>query len=340
MVTSFLILFTKESIMALKSAKIIGMGYHVPKKILSNADLEKLVETSDEWITSRSGIKERRVVKDDETTADLGAKAAKAALKSAKLEAKDIDLIIVATFTPNNLMPSTATIIQNKLKAKNAAAFDISAACSGFIYALTVAHQFLSTGFYKNALVVGAETITKFIDFTDRNTCVLFGDGAGAVVLKGCKQGLGIINSYIMSNGNNFITIPAGGSAMPCSTEALEGRQQFVKMDGREVYKFGVKVVPDALTELLNKCKLKISDIDKIIFHQANVRIIDAVCAKLGIEPEKSYVNLHKYGNTSAASIPIALCEAVQEKAIKKGDLVVLVGFGAGMTWGATALRM
>jgi 3-oxoacyl-[acyl-carrier-protein] synthase-3 len=326
--------------MVSKSAKIAGIGYFVPKKVLSNEDIEKMVDTSDEWITTRTGIKERRMASSDETTADLAVKAAKSALKDAKMAAEDIDLIIVATMTPDHFMPSTATIVQHKLKAKKAAAFDVAAACSGFVYAMTVAHQFIANGFYKNALIIGAETVTKFIDFTDRNTCVLFGDGAGAVVLKSCKAGSGILGSYIKSDGKNFITIPAGGSKQPCSKETLKNRQHYIKMDGLEVFKFGVKVVPDAVRHLLKKCKLKIDDVDNIIFHQANVRIVDAVCAKLKIDKEKSFVNLHKYGNTSAASIPIALCEAIKKKAVKKGDTIVLVGFGAGMTWGATALKL
>ncbi len=326
--------------MVLKSARIAGLGYFVPKKKLTNEDLEKMVNTSDEWITSRTGIKERRMAGSDESTAELAAKAAKIALKDAKVEVDKIELIIVATLTPNHLMPSTATIVQHKLKAKNAVAFDIAAACTGFVYAITVAHQMLATGLYKNALVIGAETMTKFVDFTDRNTCILFGDGAGAVFLKSCKAGGGILGTYIKSNGNNFITIPAGGSAQPPSKETVRRNQHYITMDGKEVYKFAVRVVPDAVVQILKKCKLKADDIDKVIFHQANVRIIDAVCAKLKIDPAKSYINLHRYGNTSAASIPIALCEAVNEKVIKKGDIVLLVGFGAGMTWGSALIKM
>jgi 3-oxoacyl-[acyl-carrier-protein] synthase-3 len=326
--------------MSLKSAKISGVGCFVPEKILSNHDLEKMVNTSDEWITSRTGIKERRTAGKNESTSDLAAKAAKNALKDARVKASDIDLIIVATLTPDHLMPSTATIVQHKIGAKNAAAFDVAAACSGFIYAMTVAHQFISTGFYKNALIIGTETMTKFVDFTDRNTCVLFGDGAGAVVLKACDNGDGILGSYIKSDGENHIIIPAGGSYEPSSKETLEKRLHYIKMNGLEVYKFAVTFVPDAVMDILKKCSLTIDDIDKIIFHQANLRIVNTVCNKLEIDLEKSYVNLHKYGNTSAASIPIALCEAINEKAVKKGDTVVLVGFGAGMTWGATALKI
>ena len=326
--------------MTLKSAKISGIGYFVPKKVLSNHDLEKMVNTSDEWITTRTGIKERRMADKDESTADLAVKAAKSALKSAGVDADDVELIIVATVTPDHLMPSTATIVQKKIKAKNAVAFDLNAACSGFVYAMTTAHQYIATGFYKNALIIGADTMTKFIDFTDRNTCVLFGDGAGAVYLEACKSGQGILGSCIKSNGVNFISIPAGGSRMPPSAETVSDRQHFIDMEGIEVYKFAIKVVPEAVAEILEKCSLTVDDIDMLIFHQANVRIVDTVCSKLNISSEKSFVNLQKYGNTSAASIPIALCEALDEGAVKKGDTVILVGFGAGMTWGATALKL
>ncbi len=322
------------------SAKIAGLGYYVPKKVLTNADLEKMVDTSDDWITSRTGIKERRMVEENETTADLATKAAINALENAKIEAADLELIILATATPNHTMPSTATIVQQMILATNAAAFDISAACSGFIFAMTVAHQFIANGTYKNVLVIGAETMTKFIDFTDRNTCVLFGDGAGAALLTRCDSGDGILGSYIKSDGKNFITIPAGGSAQPASHETVDERLHYIQMTGRDVYKFGVRIVPDAVTSVLKKCDLTIDDVDKFIFHQANVRIVDAVCSKLNIDPEKSYVNLQMYGNTSAASIPIALNEAINEKAIKKGDIVVLIGFGAGMTWGAIAIKI
>ncbi len=322
------------------SAKIAGLGYYVPKKVLTNADLEKMVDTSDEWITSRTGIKERRMADDNETTADLAVKAAINALENADMAVEELELIIVATATPNHLMPSTATIVQRIINATNAVAFDISAACSGFIFAMNIAHQFVATGTYKNALVIGAETMTKFIDFTDRNTCVLFGDGAGAALLTRCDSGDGILGSYIKSDGKNFITIPAGGSAQPASQKTVDERSHYIQMTGRDVYKFGVRIVPGAVTSVLEKCDLTIDDVYKFIFHQANVRIVDAVCSKLNIDPEKSYVNLQRYGNTSAASIPIALNEAINEKAIKKGDIVVLIGFGAGMTWGATAIKI
>jgi len=326
--------------MSLKSAKITGVGHYVPEKILSNHDLEKMVQTSDEWITSRTGIKERRIARDDESTADLAANAAKIALNNAGVNASDVDLIIVATMTPDHLMPSTATIVQKMIGAKNAAAFDLNAACSGFVYSLSVAHQFLATGFYKNALVIGAETVSKFLDFTDRNTCVLFGDGAGAALLESCDAGDGILGTTICSNGENFITIPAGGSRQPASENTVAERQHFVTMNGLEVYKFAVTMVPDAVTDILKKCSLTTDDIDMIIFHQANVRIVDTVCSKLNISRDKSYVNLHKYGNTSAASIPIALSEALVDGSVKKGDTVVMVGFGAGMTWGTAALKI
>jgi 3-oxoacyl-[acyl-carrier-protein] synthase-3 len=326
--------------MAVKSAKITGIGHFVPEKILTNHDLEKMVQTSDEWITTRTGIKERRIASEDESTSDLAKKAAEKTLSDAGVDAKDIDLIIVATMTPDHLMPSTATIVQHAIGADNAAAFDLNAACSGFIYAITTAKQFISTGFYKNALVIGAETTTKFLDFTDRNTCVLFGDGAGAVLLEACDEGDGILGSYMRSDGENYITIPAGGSKHPPSRETLDKRQHYITMNGLEVYKFAATVVPEAVMEIVNKCSLKLEDVDNIIFHQANVRIIDTVCARLNFDREKSFVNLNKYGNTSAASIPLALSEALEEGAVKKGDTVVLVGFGAGMTWGATAVKL
>ena len=326
--------------MTLQSAKITGIGHYVPEKILSNHDLETMVQTSDEWITTRTGIKERRIASESESTADLASLAAERALKDAGVNPEDVELIIVATMTPDHLMPSTATIVQKMISAKKAAAFDLNAACSGFVFALSVAQQFIATGFYKNALIIGAETVSKFIDFTDRNTCVLFGDGAGAAFIESCEKGDGILGTSIASNGENFMTIPAGGSRQPVSKKTLEERLHYITMSGREVYKFAVTVVPDAVTQILEQCSLTVDDIDMIIFHQANVRIVDAVCNKLGIDTEKSYVNLQKYGNTSAASIPIALSEAVAEGTAKKGDIVIMVGFGAGMTWGATALRL
>ncbi|MFH1361064.1 MAG: beta-ketoacyl-ACP synthase III [bacterium] len=317
-------------------AKIIGVGSCLPDKIVTNRDLEKMVETNDEWIKTRTGICERRVTDYETSTSDLAIKAAEKALKSAKLDPEKLDLIIVGTTSSDYLFPSTACIVQNKLGAKNAAAFDVSAACSGFNFALTSAQQYIENGTYKNVLVVGADTLTKYLDWTDRGTCILFGDAAGAVVVTESSDEAGILASWLKAEGHlgDKLIMPGGGSRDP---EQRKGR--FITMDGKEVFKFAVRVLHESILAVLKKANLEIKDIDLLIPHQANIRIIDHVIKKMKLPSEKVFVNLHKYGNTSAASIPLALDEALAEGKIKKGDIIVLSGFGAGLTCGANIIK-
>jgi 3-oxoacyl-[acyl-carrier-protein] synthase-3 len=319
----------------MKRASIIGTGSYLPKKVLTNADLEKMVETSNEWIIDRTGIKERRVSADNEATSDLAFEAAKRALESAKIDPRELELIIVGTSSPDMLFPSTSCIVQDKLGAVNAAAFDASAACSGFNFALAAAASFIESGQYNNVLVIGADTLTKYLDWTDRNTCILFGDGAGAVVLKAVTDGSGVIVSDLGAEGSGgkYLIMPGGGSRDP------EAKKRFIWMDGKEVFKFAVKILPKTVKAVLEKAKLAPSDISLLIPHQANIRIIDFALKNLNLSKDKVYVNLDRYGNTSAASIPIALDEALKEGKIKKGDVVVLAGFGAGLTYGSNIIR-
>lgn len=324
----------------LYNAGIIGVGSCLPNKILTNTDLEKIVETNDEWITTRTGIKERRIASESEAASDISLIAAQRAIEIAGIKSEDIDLIIECTVTPDMMFPATAVIIQNALNAKNAAAFDLSAGCTGFIYGLTVATQFIKTGFYKNIVVVGCDVLSKITDFTDRNTCVLFGDGAGAVVVARTEKP-GIIESFIGADGSGSgtLTLPAGNSRMPASLETIEKRMHFIQMEGKEVFKFAVTAMPKAVKEVLKKTGFEISDIDILIPHQANTRIIDSAVKKLGIGTEKVFTTIEKYGNMSSASIPVSLDSIYQAGNIKKGDKIVLVGFGAGLTYGATLLE-
>ncbi|MDD4179156.1 MAG: ketoacyl-ACP synthase III [Candidatus Margulisbacteria bacterium] len=317
-------------------AKIIGTGSCLPPKIVTNDDLSKLVDTNDEWIRERTGIQERRVSDAATATSDLGVVAAEKALAKAKVSPEEIELILVCTCSPDMLFPSTACIIQDKLNAKNAAAFDLSAACSGFNFGLTTAASFIESGKYKKILLVGADTLTKYLDWTDRGTCILFGDGAGAVVLETTDKNEGVLASLIRAEGNlgNTLTMPGGGSRDP---EEKNGR--FIKMNGKEVFKFAVRALETSIKDIIKLAGKEIGDIDLFIPHQANIRIIDHVSKKLGISKEKVFVNLQKYGNTSAASVPIALDEAYREGKIKSGDLLVLSGFGAGLTYGANIIR-
>ncbi|MFA5276397.1 MAG: beta-ketoacyl-ACP synthase III [Candidatus Omnitrophota bacterium] len=324
----------------MKKVGIIGLGEYLPKKVLTNADLEKMVDTSDEWITTRTGIKERRLAATDEATSDLAYAAAKEALLNARLPPEDLELIIVATITPDMPLPSTASILQNMLGAKRAVCFDISAACAGFVYALSIAHQFISRGAYKNALIVGAETLSAITDWQDRNTCVLFGDGAGAAVLAPVAAG-GILSTYLGCDGSrvDLLNMPAGGSRKPASKETVEARQHYVKMQGNDLFKIAVKTMTEAALVVLKQARLTFSDVDLIIPHQANARIITAVGRKLGIPPEKIFINIEKHGNISSASTATALCEAAKEGRIKKGDIVLLDAFGAGLVWGACIIK-
>ncbi|MBI5400119.1 ketoacyl-ACP synthase III [Candidatus Saganbacteria bacterium] len=317
-------------------AKIIGVGSALPEKIVTNDDLARIVETNDEWIRTRTGIEQRRVSDDKTATSDLAIKAAAKALKKSGLAANQLDLIIVATTSPDFLFPSVACILQKELQVARAAAFDLSAACSGFNYALTVAANFIENGTLKNILVVGADTLTKYLNWQDRGTCILFGDAAGAVVLAPSKDDSGIIASWLKAEGSlgEYLTMPGGGSRDP---EAKNGR--FITMDGKNVFKFAVRALEESIKQVLAKANLTTTDIDLLIPHQANTRIIDHVSKKLGLPKEKVYVNLQKYGNTSAASIPLALDEALAEGRIHKGDIILLSGFGAGLTAGANIIR-
>ncbi|MBC8631060.1 ketoacyl-ACP synthase III [[Eubacterium] tenue] len=321
-------------------AGILGVGSYLPEKIISNFDLEKIMDTSDEWIRTRTGIKERRVADVNEATSDLATKAALNAIKDANLTPEDIDLIIVATITPDMIFPSTACLVQANIKAANAACFDLEAACSGFIYGMTVAKQFIETNTYKHVLVIGAEALSRILDYEDRSTAILFGDGAGAVVM-GSVNGGGVLSTNLGSDGNgkDYLNIPAGGSKNPASEETLKNRLHYVKMAGNDVFKFAVRIMQDASIKCVESANLDIQDIDYLIPHQANIRIIEASAKRLKLNMDKVYVNLDRYGNMSAASIPVALDEAYREGKIKKDDNIVLVGFGGGLTWGASVVR-
>ncbi len=324
----------------MKKVGIIGVGEYLPEKILTNAEMEKIVDTSDEWITSRTGIKERHLAAASEASSDLAFKASIKALNSAGIKPEELDLIIVATITGDMPFPSVSAILQNKLQAKKAACFDISAACAGFLYGLSVAQQFISCGTYKNALVVGSEVLSSITDWQDRNTCVLFGDGAGAAVLSEVKSG-GIISIYLGCDGSKagILNLPAGGSRNPATHETVEKRMHFLKMQGNELFKIAVNTMTEAAETVLRQADLTFSDVDLIIPHQANRRIIMAVAKKLGIPEERVYLNIERCGNMSSASTVTALCEAVQEGKVKKGDIILLDAFGAGLVWGACVIE-
>ncbi len=324
----------------MKKVGFIGIGSYVPHKVLTNADLEKMVDTSDEWITTRTGIRQRRIVAQGEATSDLACKAALHALEEAKIKPAHIDLLIVATITPDMQFPSTACLVQHRLGATNAICFDVAAACAGFVYAVTIAKQFIARGSLKNALVIGAETLSTITDWQDRNTCVLFGDGAGACVLSEVKSG-GILSSYLGSDGamSELLMIPGGGSRHPASHKSIDDRQHFIKMRGNELFKIAVNAMAEAACKAVEQAGLKAEDIDLVIPHQANTRIINAVARKLGLTEDKIFLNIEKYGNTSSASTIIALTEAVATGRVKKGDIILLDAFGAGLTWGACVVK-
>ncbi|GAA0134109.1 ketoacyl-ACP synthase III [Paenibacillus sp. YSY-4.3] len=323
-----------------RSVGIIGTGKYVPERVLTNAELETMVETNDEWIVSRTGIRERHIAAPDQATSDLAYEAAVQALKSAGLAAEDIELIIVATITPDMTFPSTACILQEKLGAKKAAAFDLSAACSGFVYSLATANSFIQTGMYNNALIIGADALSRITDYTDRNTCVLFGDGAGAVVVGEVPEGRGFLSFDLGAEGagGELLKLEGGGSRCPASEETVRSGKHFIYMNGREVFKFAVRVMGTATEEVLRKAGKDKSEIDLFVPHQANIRIIQSAMQRLNLPEEKCVINVDKYANTSAASIPLALVEAVEEGRVKEGDTLLLVGFGGGLTWGASVL--
>jgi 3-oxoacyl-[acyl-carrier-protein] synthase-3 len=325
-------------------AAITGTGSYLPETVLTNFDLEKMVDTSDEWIRQRTGIAERRIAEDDIATSDLSVQAARLAIKKAQIDPLEIEMILVATVTPDTFFPSTACYVQKGIGAKNAAAMDISAACAGFLYGLDLANGLIVSGQYDTILVVGGEVFNNIVDWNDRNTCVLFGDGAGAAVVQATEEPKGILASYIGSDGDyadiDLLGIPAGGSRMPVTPDAIDQKLDKIQMNGREVFKLGVRLMPEAAQRALSKANVSIEDIDLLIPHQANLRIIEAVGDRLGVPREKVYVNVDKYGNTSAATVIIALDEAIQDGRAKPGDLILLVTFGAGLTWGSTLLRL
>ncbi|MGN6644878.1 MAG: beta-ketoacyl-ACP synthase III [Verrucomicrobiota bacterium] len=324
-----------------RSCSIAGVGSYVPARVMTNADLEKIVDTTDEWITTRTGIKERHIAAENEFTSDLGTEAARRAMAKAGITADQIDLIIVATITPDLPFPSTACLVQHKLGAKRAAAFDLEAACSGFIYALEIGQQFIMSRTYDTVLVIGAEKLSSITDWTDRNTCVLFGDGAGAAILQSRPSSHGLLTAVMGADGgkSDLLFMPAGGSRCPASAKTVDARLHYLRMEGKETFKNAVQAMQTAAGEALRRCELDISQIKCVIPHQANRRIIDAVGERLGATPEQLFVNLDKYGNTSAASVAIALDEAVESDRIKRGDLILLVVFGAGLTWGAAVIE-
>lgn len=324
----------------MRNAAITGWGMAVPERVLTNADLERMVETSDDWITSRTGIKERRIVGPNDSTTSLSVAAAREALDKAGLTADDIDLIVVATCTPDQFLVSQACLVQAELGG-NAGAFDLGAACSGFVYALAVGSQFVQTGLHDRVLVIGADTLTRFVDYTDRSTCILFGDGAGAVVLEATDAPRGLLSTVLGADGagNKHLYIPGWGAFVPESAELFPEYRPYLQMNGQEVFRFAVRVMGDAAVEAVAKAGLTFDDVDMLIPHQANMRIIDAAARRLALPREKVWVNLDRYGNTSAASIPIAIYEAAEAGKLNEGDNVVLVAFGGGLAWAAGAVR-
>ena len=324
------------------SVVIKGMGAYAPKNVVTNEDLSQIVDTSDEWIRTRTGIGERHLADESETVSFMASEAAKEALENSGLSIEEIDLLIVATMTPDMLFPSTACLVQSKLGLKKVASFDIEAACSGFLYALEVGSSMLKAGAYKNALIIGSEKISGIVDWQDRTTCVLFGDGAGAAVLSKTEEpDIGVLGALLRAEGDaaHLLHMPGGGSNIPASSESLDDRQHFLKMNGKEIFKVAVRYMEQATLDLLESKGLTIEEIDCVIPHQANMRIIDSLGERLGVPKEKFVNNLVRYGNTSAASIPIALTEAVKLGKLKKGDHLLLIAFGAGLTWGASLIK-
>ncbi len=326
----------------INAVTIAGTGSYVPEKVMTNEDLSEIVDTNDEWIVTRTGIKERRIAAEDEFTSHMGTKAATRALEQAGLEGAEVDLIIVATITPDTLTPATACYVQEALGAKNAVAFDISAACSGFLYAMKIAKNLIATGSFQNALIIGAEKLSSFVNWNDRTTCVLFGDGAGAAVLRKAQDGEGVILATdIGTDGGqtDLLNIPGGGAACPITVSNAGERLATLAMQGKEVFKHAVRRMKNSANVVIERAGLKAEDIALVIPHQANLRIIDAIADRLTVPNDRVFVNLHKYGNTSAAAIAIALDEANREGRIQRGDQFVMVAFGAGLTWAAAAIE-
>ncbi|MFP4354704.1 MAG: beta-ketoacyl-ACP synthase III [Phycisphaerae bacterium] len=322
-------------------AAITGCGAAVPEKVLSNTDFESFLDTSDAWITKRTGIKERRICAEGESTADLATAAAREAMKDASVTADQIDLIICATISPEMPFPATACFVQRNIEAKDVPAFDISAACSGFVYALSTATQFIETGQYKRVLVIGVDVLSRFTDYTDRGSCILFGDGAGAVVLEATAEDKGVQFTCLNADGEgwDFIHVPAGGAKLPASEETVANRQHFVQLRGRDVYKFAVDRMQWLLGHCMEQTGLSVADVDLVVPHQVNTRIIQSATEKFDFPMDKIYLNIEKYGNTSGASVPLALAEAMQEGRIQPGSTVLLVAFGAGLTWAGAVVK-
>ncbi|BBO16013.1 ketoacyl-ACP synthase III [Candidatus Brocadia pituitae] len=324
-----------------QKASITGIGSYLPGKVLTNYDLEKMVDTSDDWIIQRTGIKERRVVENGQITSDLAAQASLRAMEDAGVSPHDLDMIITSTITPDHIFPSTSCLIQQKLGATKASAFDILAACAGFIYALSIGQSFVNSGAMETVLVVGAECLSTITDYTDRTTCVLFGDGAGAVVIQKSSTKHEILSTSLAADGSqaDVLIMPGGGAKIPASLESVQQRTHYIQFRGKEVFKLAINNITNLILETVKRNSLTIEDIDLIIPHQSNLRIIEATMEKLGLPMEKAFVNIDKYGNTSSASIPIAIDEARKEGRLSKGDLVMLVAFGSGLTWGSSVIQ-
>ena len=327
--------------MSMQSVGIVGTGSYLPENVLTNVDLEQFVDTKDEWITSRTGIRQRHIAPKDMPASELCYRAGLRALEDAQIAPEEVGLIIVATITPDYAFPATACLVADRLGAKNAAAFDLEAGCSGFIYAVATASQFVATGMYKTVLVIGGETMSKILNWEDRSTCILFGDGAGAAVLQPVKEGFGFLSFELGSDGSGGLLLsqPAGGSQCPASLETVGKNLHTLQMEGKEVYRFAIRIMGDVSIKVLEKAGLTKDDLDLLIPHQANMRIVDTAVKRLGISPDKVVINLDRYGNMSAASIPVALDEAVKEGRLAEGDIIVMVGFGTGLTWGACVLK-
>ncbi len=328
--------------MTQRYGNIVGWGKYVPERVVTNADLEKIIDTTDEWIVARSGIKERHVVSEGEYTSTMATAAGRDALKMADIRARDLDLIIVATSSPDYLTPPISSQVQHALDAKDVGAFTLVTGCTGFVYALSTAQQFIASGAYERILVIGTELISHFLNWNDRGTCILFGDGAGAVVLEATDKPSGVLSFILGSDGSKgeHLILPAGGTRHPPSKELPDENYKYIHMDGREVFKFATRVLGKALRQAIKKAGLTSEDIDLFIPHQANKRIIDSAARQAKLPPEKVFVNIHKYGNTSAASIPIALCEALEEGRAKVGDTLAFVAFGAGLTWASAVVKI
>lgn len=326
----------------MRSAGIVGIGSYLPERVLTNDELADFVDTSDEWITTRTGIRQRHVAGQEEATSDLASRAAMVALEDASMSPKQLDMILVATFTPDTMMPSSASRVQKNIGATNAIALDINAACSGFIYGLVIAHQFVLNGAMKNVLVIGAETLTKYLDWSDRTTCVLFGDGAGAAIVSTIDNGSGILGWHLGTDGSqpreNLMLI--GSGSLNGQFTALQQSSNYLTMDGKAIFKFSVDILPAVITTVLRKSDLTLDQVSMIIPHQANKRIIESASERLGASMDKFYVNIDRRANTSAASIPIAMVDARNEGKLKRGDIVVLAGFGAGLTWGGLTMKI